>query len=144
MIKYFKLLVLFLILHPIDLVAAGCGTDGLPRCWVSVINLVATPERYDKKYVMVSGYIDTKMRGPYGNYWLSFHQGEFDPPSMIKLDVTEADLEELGIINGEYYSIVGRFESCSEESAENLFCYNVLRPVRTPHGWLSILGKPKW
>ncbi|MDX1537597.1 hypothetical protein [Arsukibacterium sp.] len=133
-----RLILLFLLVTPFYTLGNGCGGLDEQRCMVSVINLVATPERYHEKEVVVTGYVDTKSRGYYGQYWLSFSKDYFEPANMVKIDIPENFAEQLNITHHKVYSIVGVFESCNSKPPSDRDCFNSITPIIDINGFPSM------
>lgn len=133
-----RLLLSFLLVTSFYTLGDGCGDADQQRCMVSVINLVATPERYHEKAVVVTGYLDTKSRGYYGKYWLSLSKDYFEPANMVKVNIPEKSAEPMNIKHHRVYSIVGIFESCSIEPPSDIDCFNSITPIIDSNGYPSI------
>lgn len=103
---------------------SDCGGADQFRCKVSVINLVATPERYHDKNIVVEGYIEIGS----GLLRLAVTKGDFDYSSMVLIDISEEEKASMHLSNSGFFHISGKFQSCGNKPKEPMTCYNSIIP----------------
>lgn len=97
---------------------------------VSVINLVATPERFDGKTIMVSGELTVVLKGLSPPFWLSLSSKNFDPYSMIVLHIPHEYMDDMLNEHGRFYQVTGVFQSCASPIVDGALCYLSITPNR--------------
>lgn len=97
---------------------------------VSVINLVATPERFDGKKIMVSGKLTVVLKGLSPPFWLSLSSKNFDPYSMIVLRIPHEYMDDMLNEHGRFYQVTGVFQSCAAPIVDGALCYLSITPNR--------------
>ena len=107
---------------------------------VSIINLIATPEKFDGKTVVVHGELFIALRGLSAPIWLSLSSKHFDRYSMVKLNIPHEHIDELLSEHGKFYLVTGVFKSCTAPLVEGALCYISITPNRIgPHQRLDMI-----
>ncbi|MEH8019594.1 hypothetical protein MN202_20375 [Rheinheimera muenzenbergensis] len=125
-----RIIFLLLLIIPFYSFGNDCGELDQRRCVVSVINLVATPERYNNKEVVVRGYIYIGR----GGAWLSLFSGRFDSASMVYIDISEDLVNKMALNDQDFYTVAGIFEYCGSKQTITKECYNSIIPIVGENG----------
>jgi len=97
---------------------------------VSIINLIATPEKFDGKTVVVHGELFITLRGLSSPIWLSLSSKHFDRYSMVELNIPPEHIDDLLKEHGKFYQVTGVFKSCAAPLVDRTSCYLSITPNR--------------
>lgn len=78
--------------------------------YVSVLQLIATPERYNGEQVRLTGFLHLEFEGDA----IYLHRDDFDraiTPNSLAIDLSDAQQRAWSRLNNRYVSIEGRFSS---------------------------------
>jgi len=133
-----KIIIFFAFLFSINVVA---DEPEQPKVHlVSIINLIATPEKFDGKTVVVHGELFIALRGLSAPIWLSFSSKHFDRYSMVKLNIPHEHIDDLLKDHGKFYRVKGVFKSCAAPLVDGALCYLSITPNRIgPHQRLDMI-----
>jgi hypothetical protein len=107
-----KLLIILLIVS-INILAQNNPLDIYKKVeikGVSLVELLITPDKVNKKHIKTFGYIIHIKDGVYGGYWISLYAEEFDMFSSIKLNLEESAPQKNWLTSKQFVSVTGYFE----------------------------------
>lgn len=138
-ILYFLLVVL---MHPSFVFADQKKQAGsIKPLQVSIVSLLANPEKYNGKYIHVRGYfIDNRVEGGYYGYWLSLFNDGIYYPDVIALRFS---WPWDSLSSGQIYDVSGLFKYCDRQAGNCQF--SVFEPfIVDGEQYYNIFGKSSY